>query len=92
MVLKKGKSDVTFVFQPQDHSCQHVELAGSFNEWQPNLGKMVRQKDGSFRKRVHLDPGEYRYKFLVDGKWVTDPEAERLAPNPYGTMDSLLIL
>lgn len=91
MVLKRGKSEVTFIYRPEDR-CQRVELAGTFNGWQPEACRMTRQKDGSFRKRVQLTPGEYRYRFLVDGRWMTDPEAERVVPNPYGSTDALLVV
>jgi len=89
MIVKKGKSQVTFVFCPEA-ACTRVDLAGTFNDWQPGQHKMTRQKDGSFRKRLNLGPGEHRYKFLVDGNWVEDHEAERQAPNPFGTSDSVL--
>ena len=89
MVIKKGKSQVTFVFNGGD-GCRRVELGGSFNDWQADQTRMARQKDGTFRKRVQLPPGEHRYKFLVDGNWVEDPEAECLAPNPFGTCDSVV--
>lgn len=88
MIIKK-KSQVTFVYAPAD-GCRKVQLAGTFNNWDPQAGVMTRQKDGSFRKRLTLEPGEYRYKFLVDGQWVEDPEAERLVPNQFGTYDSLV--
>jgi 1,4-alpha-glucan branching enzyme len=89
MILKKGRSLVTFVYEPRDH-CHHVALAGTFNNWQPEQGKMVRQKDGTFRKRLNLNPGEYRYKFLVDGEWIEDAGAERLVANAFGTRDALV--
>jgi len=89
MVIQKGKSQITFVYRPEA-DCQRVQLAGSFNDWQPDDSKMTRQKDGTYRKRLQLPPGEHRYKFLVDGKWVEDPEAERLAANPYGTRDCVV--
>ncbi len=89
MLIKKGKSQVTFVFQPVN-GCSEVQLAGSFNDWAPTACPMARQKDGSFRKRLTLKPGEYRYKFLVDGQWVADPQAESLVPNDFGTYDSLV--
>ena len=89
MIIKKGRSQLTFVYQP-DNACRHVQLAGSFNDWEPNQGTMARQKDGSFRKRLRLGPGEHRYKFLVDGRWVEDPQAEGLTPNPFGTCDSVV--
>jgi 1,4-alpha-glucan branching enzyme len=89
MIIKKGKSQVTFVFQPNG-DCRKVALAGDFNDWQPDSGKMTRQKDGSFRKRLNLDPGEHRYKFWVDGEWIEDPEAERHDYNQYGTRDCIV--
>ena len=89
MVLKKGKSEVTFVFKPDHKPCKSVALAGTFNDWKPSL-KMTRQKDGSYRKRLQLDPGEYRYRFVVDGDWLPDPQAEGQAPNPFGSVDSVV--
>lgn len=91
MVIKKGKSaQVTFVFRPDDNNCRQVALAGTFNDWQPDQGRMTRQKDGSFRKRVKLEPGTHRYKFLVDGRWIEDPDAEHRVPNQFGTCDALV--
>jgi len=90
MVIKKGKSaQVTFVYHPSDN-CRQVALAGTFNDWQPEEGRMTRQKDGSFRKRIKLEPGTHRYKFIVDGQWIEDPDAESTVPNEYGTSDALV--
>jgi 1,4-alpha-glucan branching enzyme len=92
MVQRTGKSQVTFVFKPQEGACEKVAIAGSFNDWQPSLGKMVKQKDGSYRKRLELTPGEHRYKFYVDGQWIADAESEFYVPNPFGTLDSLVVV
>jgi len=89
MIIRKGKSQITFVYAP-DNACRQVFLAGSFNDWIPEKGKMIRQKDGSFRKRLRLPPGEYRYKFLVDGQWVADSSGEGQVPNEFGTFDSVV--
>ena len=91
MVLRKGKSQITFVYNPIG-TCRVVEVAGSFNDWQPTQGKMTKQKNGSYRKRYQLAPGEYRYKFIVDGNWMEDPEAEGYAPNDFGTRDALVVV
>ncbi|MHC4444648.1 MAG: isoamylase early set domain-containing protein [Planctomycetota bacterium] len=91
MLLKKGKSQVTFVFQP-NNACDRVQLAGTFNNWRPEKGKMNRQKDGSYRKRLTLEPGEYRYKFFVDGHWVEDEQADGIVTNEFGTHDSLVTI
>jgi len=89
MIIKKGKSQVTFVFQPFN-DCKQVQVAGSFNNWKPEEGRMTRQKNGSFRRRFQLPPGEYRYRFVVDGQWQADPEADGQVPNPFGSMDSVV--
>lgn len=88
MLIKK-KTQVTFVYAPEN-GCRRVQLAGSFNSWEPAACSMTRQKDGTFRKRLTLQPGEYRYKFLVDGQWVEDTQADSLVPNEFGTYDSLV--
>jgi 1,4-alpha-glucan branching enzyme len=77
----------TFIF-PARPEVREVFLAGEFNEWDPTVHRMVRRK-GAFRRRLTLPAGEYRYKFVVDGEWTTDPDAEAV-PNGLGTMDSLV--
>ncbi len=91
MIIKKGKSQVTFVYSTPHH-CRSVAVVGDFNDWQSEKGKMTRQKDGTYRKRLQLPPGQYRYKFLIDGQWFEDPEAEAQLPNAFGTLDSLVSL
>ncbi len=88
MLIKK-KTQVTFVYQPEN-GARKVQLAGTFNNWDPSACAMARQKDGSFRKRLTLEPGEYRYKFFVDGQWIEDSQADSLVPNQFGTKDSLV--
>lgn len=92
MLIKKGKSQVTFVYAPANGQCKKVAVAGSFNDWQPDQGKMTRQKDGSFRKRFNLTPGDYQYRFIVDGQWQVDPEADRLEPNEFGEQNSVAVV
>ncbi len=60
----------------------HVVLTGSFNGW--NTGELImdKTKDG-WQKYYVLGPGNYEYKFIVDGKWMTDPAN----PNTTGSGD-----
>ena len=49
-----------------------VGLAGEFNSWQP--AAMTKGADGTWTADVPISPGEYGYKFLVDGNdWEQDP-------------------
>ncbi len=52
-------------------------LLGDFNNWMQEAGiKLKKQKDGSLKATVDLEPGVYQYRyFLNDGRWVNDGNA-----------------
>lgn len=52
---------------------KNVILTGDFIDWNEGELKMVRKDDGWELPYV-LGPGNYEYKFIVDGKWITDPD------------------
>ena len=52
---------------------ENVYLAGSFNGWKPNDIKMTKTTTGWLGK-YYIAPGNYEYKFIVDGKWIPDPD------------------
>ncbi len=68
---------------------KEVHLAGSFNGWDPKANRMLK-KDGVFRIKLDLAPGEYQYKFVVDGDWHSDPAAAAQALNEYGGVNSVV--
>lgn len=61
----------TFVLDGHTNA-KHVFLSGSFNNWQEQELLMKRQKDG-WVYTLKLPAGKHHYKFIVDGKWMTDP-------------------
>ena len=68
-----------------------VYVAGEFNKWDPTAKKMAyKAKDGIYAATVKLVPGEYQYKFVVDGEWRLDAANPNFVPNDYGTLNSLL--
>lgn len=54
-----------------------VSLVGDFNDWNLSATQLVRQAgDGVWWVTVPLEPGRYRYAFVVDGTvWRVDPAA-----------------
>ncbi len=52
---------------------REVILAGSFNNWNEHDLKMERTADG-WVYSLPLSGGKHHYKFIVDGKWLTDPD------------------
>lgn len=68
-----------------------VAVAGSFNDWEPELNPMTDEKgDGVYRCTLQLAPGCYEYKFVVDGEWVLDDGNPNFASNDFGTLNSVL--
>ncbi len=49
-----------------------VILTGSFNDWDTNELLMQKTTTG-WQLPYILRPGTYEYKFVVDGRWMTDP-------------------
>lgn len=68
---------------------KQVFLVGDFNNWNQRTDPMVKRR-GAFEKSKQLAPGEYQYKFVVDGEWYPDPAAEKQIPNKYGTLNSVV--
>lgn len=82
----KRPGTVAFTLRSPD-TADEVLIAGSFNQWQPV--PMRRRADGSFALTLRLPRGTHEYKFVVDGQWITDPDNDWYATNPYGTANSV---
>ena len=67
-----------------------VMLAGSFNNWQPVKQLKDRDNNGVYRCQLRLEPGEYQYKFIVDGDWCLDAENPNFTQNGFGSLNSVL--
>ena len=90
MIGKGTKMGTTrFSLQPED-TAKKVQLVGNFSKWQPL--DMKKQKDGKYVIVMDLRPGTYEYKFIVDGQWRVDPDNGAWALNPYGTLNSVVIV
>ncbi len=52
---------------------KQVILSGTFNNWNGDELIMTKTETGWFLPYV-LAPGNYAYKYIVDGKWIADPD------------------
>jgi len=86
--IKRRK--ITFSFESSD--AKKVILMGDFNNWNPKKHPMKKDDNGKWTKAVILPPGQYEYKFLVDGKWKEDPQNDRICPNNLGTYNNVFNL
>ena len=67
-----------------------VKLAADFTDWDRFPLDMIQSVDGMWWTIVPLLPGEYNYRFLVDGQWCDDPRNIQRVPNPFGTSNAVI--
>ena len=65
-----------------------VYLSGSFNNWSTMQNPMHRTDKG-WEASLKLKPGEYQYKYIVDGKWITDPGNKKKVPDGHAGFNSV---
>lgn len=71
-------------------TADRVCVAGMFNDWNPSATPLSKHDDGQWRVQTELAPGEYEYRFVVDGLWQEDPHARHAVPNPFGSRNSVI--
>ena len=49
-------------------------------------------ESGRWKTIVNVEPGEYEYRFIVDGVWIRDPNNRDYIRNEFGQINSLLIV
>jgi len=79
------------IFSTRFAHAKKVLIAGDFNNWQPQATPALSNgKPGDFTARLPLAPGRYRYRFVVDGHWVTDPNTSYVETNEYGQLNNIV--
>ncbi len=68
-----------------------VILAGSFNNWNEHKQEMV-FVNGMWTCTLDLPGGKHTYKFIVDGKWINDPDNPLSEDDGMGNINSVLFV
>ena len=78
-----------FVFHAPE--AKSVSIVGNFNNWVPTEDyRMNRNEDGTWSKVINLEPGQYQYKYIVDGMWIEDNRNPKISIDPYGGKNSVI--
>lgn len=87
-----GVATIQFVLVAPD--AESVALVGDFNDWNVSATMLSEDRDqGVWSVTVPLEPGRYRYSFLVDGStWMTDPQAALAVADEFGRPNSVLTI
>jgi hypothetical protein len=83
-----AKKKVTFKLSAEQQA-KVVRLAGNFTGWEQGAIVMKHARSGEWKADVSLEPGEYEYKFIADGNWLTDPQADAQKANASGITNSV---
>lgn len=86
-VYKSGRASF---YLPGFEKANRVYLAGSFNNWSTAKTPMNKVSSG-WAINIPLDPGKYTYKYIVEGRWITDPMNKKTERDREGNRNSVLL-
>lgn len=79
------------VFGAHFPEAQSVVVAGDFNSWSTHTTPLApADKPGDWVGRLILPRGRYRYRLVVDGNWMTDPNNGYVEQNQFGELNNVL--
>jgi cyclomaltodextrinase len=87
----EGLHEVTFRYKPAG-KVNKVTLAGTFNDWNADKTAMTGpDKNGEYTVTLLLPAGDYQYKFVADGNWITDrAHADSFTDDGFGGQNSVI--
>jgi len=80
-------------FQVEQPAARTVAVAGTFNGWSITSHPM--RPDASRRRwtaTVSLPPGEHLFMYVVDGSWVTPPQAADYVDDGFGARNGVVVV
>ena len=85
------RSDGAITFRARFDDARNVRIAGDFNGWS-TVSTPLRpaSRPGDWSITLPLGQGRYRYRFIVDGRWVNDPHNSRVEYNEFGELNNVL--
>ncbi len=78
--------------QPGD-ARQTISVAGDFNGWSATATPLAfDDRQNAHAAIVEIPPGRYRYRIVVDGRWLADPYNASRQTNAYDEPNSVLVV
>ena len=69
-----------------------VNIAGSFNDWNPENLPLRRIAGGRWGRDLDLPAGRYEFRLVIDGVWADVPDASDTVENSFGSHNAVLIV
>ena len=87
---KSLKKEIEFSFYAPLASS--VEVAGTFNGWNPSVFRLKRYDEGTWKGSFALKPGRYEYRFLIDGRWENEQKECEMVDNGMGACNCVVTI
>lgn len=90
----KSKSICKVTFSVPAEDAKKVTVLGTFNEWNEKKGLQLKKlKNGTFKGAVDLEKdSSYEFRYLVDGVFVNEEQADGYITNEFGGENAVLKL
>jgi len=80
----KAKNTYKVTFTIPLETATEVKVLGEFNDWDYDKGLSLKKKKNEFSGHIQLHPGEYQFRYLVNGSiWKNDEAADSYIDAPY---------
>lgn len=81
----KSKPVCKVTFTVPAEEAKKVAVVGDFNNWKANKASALKKlKNGTFKGTLELPKeGSFEYKYIIDGNYVNEAEADRYQWNDY---------
>lgn len=88
----KSKPVCKVTFSLEAEEAKKVAVIGSFNEWNSEATQLKKLKNGTFKGTVNLESSNsYEFRYLVDGAYVNDQEADGLVWNDFAGAENTVL-
>lgn len=86
----KSKPECKITFSVPNKEAKKISVAGDFNNWKS--ADLKKYKNGTFKVQFNVPVNhQYQFKYIVDGQWVNEIEADGYMWNDYaGSENSIL--
>lgn len=90
----KSKPICKVTFSVPAAEAERVSVLGTFNEWnEKNALQLKKLKNGTFKGTIDLEKdNSYEFRYLVDGTFVNDENADAYKTNEFGGENAVLNL
>ena len=88
----KTKPVCKVTFSVDARVAQTVAVVGDFNNWNATEGELSKLKNGTFKGVFDLPKdNSFEFKYLVDGTFVNEPEADSYRWNDYANAENSVL-